>query len=52
MGFTRPPSTVNIIRWIPRAFLSAPLALGTVRKFMVSYEMLAIYQRDITPEQR
>ncbi len=33
-----------------RTLLHGIVALGTVRKFMVGCEMLAMPQRDITPE--
>lgn len=33
-----------------RAFLSSFTRSATVRKFMVGFEMLAMPQRDITPE--
>jgi UDPglucose--hexose-1-phosphate uridylyltransferase len=34
----------------PRPFYPPLLRSATVRKFMVGYEMLAMPQRDITPE--
>lgn len=42
----------NIEHWQLHAHFYPPLLRSaTVRKFMVGYEMLAEYQRDLTPEQ-
>jgi UDPglucose--hexose-1-phosphate uridylyltransferase len=52
MGFHQAPSDgQNHPEWILHAHFYPPLLRSaTVRKFMVGYEMLAMPQRDITPE--
>jgi UDPglucose--hexose-1-phosphate uridylyltransferase len=52
MGFHQAPSDgQNHPEWVLHAHFYPPLLRSsTVRKFMVGYEMLAMPQRDITPE--
>ena len=52
MGFHQAPSDGQIHpEWVLHAHFYPPLLRSaTVRKFMVGYEMLAMPQRDITPE--
>ena len=52
MGFHQAPSDgQSHLEWVLHAHFYPPLLRSaTVRKFMVGYEMLAMPQRDITPE--
>ena len=52
MGFHQAPSDGQVHpEWVLHAHFYPPLLRSaTVRKFMVGYEMLAMPQRDITPE--
>lgn len=52
MGFHQAPfDNQSHSKWILHAHFYPPLLRSaTVRKFMVGYEMLAMPQRDITPE--
>lgn len=52
MGFHQAPNDGNIHpEWVLHAHFYPPLLRSaTVRKFMVGYELLAMPQRDITPE--
>jgi UDPglucose--hexose-1-phosphate uridylyltransferase len=52
MGFHQAPADhVHHPEWVLHAHFYPPLLRSaTVRKFMVGYEMLAMPQRDITPE--
>ena len=52
MGFHQAPSAgQSHPEWVLHAHFYPPLLRSaTVRKFMVGYEMLAMPQRDITPE--
>ncbi len=52
MGFHQAPSDgQGHPEWVLHAHFYPPLLRSaTVRKFMVGYEMLAMPQRDITPE--
>lgn len=52
MGFHQAPKDgVDHPEWVLHAHFYPPLLRSaTVRKFMVGYELLAMPQRDITPE--
>lgn len=51
MGFHQAPYGSHPPEWVLHAHFYPPLLRSaTVRKFMVGYEMLAMPQRDITPE--
>ena len=50
MGWHGAPASTEAQHWQLHAHFYPPLLSGTMRKFMVGYEMLAEGQRDITPE--